>query len=573
MTHKAGQQSRIDWATILTTAIFLLLCGIALTPTAADPDLWGHVQFGRDTLQVGLSHTTTYSFTTVNHRWINHENLSEVLMAIGMDRFGPGWMQAVKCFFGILVLGSMMIFAHKRSVTPLSCCVVVLLILMNLIYHWSLRPQLLTYVFFSVMVVLLSWVFHEWEGRWWLVSRKSNSSTKLTEHFFGLKRRYALVIFLPLLFVAWTNAHGGFVAGFLVLGLALFCRCVEALVHDGRAALPVVAYLSVVTFLTGLATFLNPYGWHLHAWLIHSLQVPRPEIVEWHGLDFASLQAWYFALLLITAVASWLRDRERRDFTQLVILAVTAWQAISHQRHISFFAILVGYWLAPQIGSLLRTEREHISEQSRALRATTQPKLVCALIVLLLATSAGLFYRTREIYVSRSMFPISAVQFMADRRLLAGNMFVTYNWSQYVIGNLGARSTTDKGIRVAFDGRFRTCYPQEVVDMHFDFVLGDLPGKRFRGTDSPPMAPARILTFFDPELVLLDREQPHSEKVMVENRDRWVLLYQDAIAQLWGRADLYDNPTRPEYIDVEQRQIGTDFRLDSVPWPARPIRS
>ena len=33
---------------------------------------------------------------------------------------------------------------------------------------------------------------------------------------------------------------------------------------------------------------------------------------------------------------------------------------------------------------------------------------------------------------------------------------------------------------------FRTCYPQEVVDMHFDFLVGENDGKRSRSASSGP---------------------------------------------------------------------------------------
>ena len=61
-------------------------CGVAaflvflVTRTWADPDLWGHLQFGRDILQSwALATTDPYSFTS-DKPWVNHEWLSEVLM-------------------------------------------------------------------------------------------------------------------------------------------------------------------------------------------------------------------------------------------------------------------------------------------------------------------------------------------------------------------------------------------------------------------------------------------------------------------------------------------------------------
>ncbi len=82
----------------------LLSCAVALSPAAADPDLWGHVQYGRDALSDGISPTTTYSFTAEGYRWINHENLAEVFLATMIDTIGPVGLLIVKCLPSRLAL-------------------------------------------------------------------------------------------------------------------------------------------------------------------------------------------------------------------------------------------------------------------------------------------------------------------------------------------------------------------------------------------------------------------------------------------------------------------------------------
>ena len=63
---------------------------LLLSRAPADPDLWGHVRFGRDLLAAGaLTAIDPYSFTS-DQPWINHEWLSEALMAAAFDRAGDG---------------------------------------------------------------------------------------------------------------------------------------------------------------------------------------------------------------------------------------------------------------------------------------------------------------------------------------------------------------------------------------------------------------------------------------------------------------------------------------------------
>ena len=70
--------------------IVVVAAALAMSPNVADPDLWGHVQFGRDVLtDGGIASTTSYSYTAEGYRWINHENLSEIVMALVADLAGP----------------------------------------------------------------------------------------------------------------------------------------------------------------------------------------------------------------------------------------------------------------------------------------------------------------------------------------------------------------------------------------------------------------------------------------------------------------------------------------------------
>src|SRR5262245_51655817 len=73
----------------------------ALLKTEADPDLWGHVRFGLDTLSTGrLTAIDPYSYTS-DIPWLNHEWLSEVIMGAAYRTFGSGGLVAVKIVLAI----------------------------------------------------------------------------------------------------------------------------------------------------------------------------------------------------------------------------------------------------------------------------------------------------------------------------------------------------------------------------------------------------------------------------------------------------------------------------------------
>jgi hypothetical protein len=174
--------------------------------------------------------------------------------------------------------------------------------------------------------------------------------------------------------------------------------------------------------------------------------------------------------------------------------------------------------------------------------------------------------------VERQEYPVAALQYMVDHHLF-GRTVVTFNWAQYAIAALD-RHAPEPGAQVAFDGRFRTCYPQEIVDMHFDFLLGAGPGvERHRSENSPPPDAGRVLRFRRPELVLIDRAHPHAVAVMRHHADQWLPVYRDPVAEVWVRADLCRTSTDPLYVAPHERVTSDTLPAGAVAWPALPVRN
>ena len=517
----------------------LFAAGFALSSPGADADLWGHVQFGRDTLQNGVAATTTYSFTAEDYRWINHENLSEVLFASIVDRTGPIGLLTLRFAFGVLVVGGITWRMRQSACSLLTIFLVTGLLILNLIGHWSIRPQLLSYSLFALMLFALDFAF-----------RGENRIERLL-----------WLICLPLLMLIWTNAHGGFVAGLCVMLLYLGSRSVETIVRQRRVDQAQLLATAAIALAACAITLVNPYGLDLHRWLLESLGTPRPEITEWHGLSLDNSQTWILLPLIAIGSISVVLNWRRVEVTSLVVLCVIGWQAISHQRHIAFFAIACGFWLPPHIDAALRKFNLYEGEDfqpSTALWAVLGG--VAVLICVMLPSRLG------SIEVERDEFPVSAIGYLSEQNV-SGNLVVTYNWSQYAISALA-----DQGIRVGFDGRFRTCYPDEVVDMHFDLVIGDIPTLRHRKEDSPPFDAQRVLSFAEPDLALISRQQENSV-VTLRAAEQWILLYQDELAQVWGKRSRFGNPESPDFIAETQRVISDQQQVGSLPWPALPRRT
>jgi len=560
-----------------------LACAVALSLNVADPDLWGHVQYGRDALAHGLPATTTYSYVAVGYPWINHEIVAEYALAIVNDCLGGPGLLALKCLLGVSIVGVIFWRARRHGAGLIAACSLALLVAITLGPHWSLRPQIASYVSFTLLLALLSYCFEGWEGRWQLW-RPSSTQAESQELEYSLPR-LKLLWLAPPLFMVWTNSHGGFLAGLCIYLAYLGLRGFEALVRKGRAADGLLLRFGVMGVAAIAATFINPYGANFHRWLYDDLKVPRPEIVEWRAPELFDTQFLPFWLLLAVAVASVALSRRSRDFTQVLILGLIVWQALTHHRHIAFFAIAAGWWLPLHFDSLLARlgidqtateEPEFIGGPVRppglfeSMSPYLQTVVVCGLVLAICASSGQLATRLMTLKVERSNYPVAAFDYIA-RRELTGKMVCTFNWAQYALAAFGLRQAGQEGILVQVDGRCRTSYSQAMLDEHFDFLFGSInPSQRYRDPNSGPLDPTRVLEDGRPDLVLISRLQRPSAEVMERQKGQWVLLYQDALAQLWGRASLYDAAESSDYLPRDKREVGDAPQKGHVSWPALP---
>jgi hypothetical protein len=577
---------------VLTIATLALGCAWMLSLNLVDPDLWGHIRYGQDWLAAGeLPRTSTHTFTAVGHPWTNHENLAELALAWSYENLGVTGMLAAKCALGLAIIAAMVWIATKRGVNPFVAWTFMLLIAFNLQPFFILRPQLFSFAFCAIMLVLLDLAFRDWH-----VNKTIDA-------------RYLWC--LPLVFIVWANTHGGFVAGIAIVGAYLAGRIVKLLIlpepnalasgtpdfrpqfkepeasaygshATPRRDLRNVTHLTLIGCACITATLLNPYGWQLHRWLFVSLIEPRPEITEWLAPQMSDPTFWPWIALLSIIAISLFATRQRRDWVEVAILLLVVWQSTLHLRHIAFVALVAGFWIPVHFQSALsrvallacpavlskHVWASHPWHPERRLKRLFHFAIVPALLIAITLQTFALEKRLTTFPVERGRYPVDAIQFMADRQL-EGKLVVAFNWAQYALAALSPRVT------VGFDGRYDTCYPSEVVDMHFDFLLGDFGGNRNRTANSGPIDATRVLKHENPDLVLIDRHYENAVATMKAEATKlnpeWILLYCDRVAELWGRASRYDEPSSPDFIAALHRVLDASPRVGSVAWPALPL--
>ncbi len=546
-----------EWTERTVTCALFAAAMLMMSYNKADPDLWGHWQYGLDAEKFGLPQLTTYSYTVTDYRWVNHEWISEWLLARGWLTFGAPGLLLGKCLLGLAVLVAVYRRIRGCGFGTVSGGVLMLAVGYNLMLFWKLRPQTLSFALLLVTLFLLDRAF----GR---------TAVGPLDRLRGVRFRYLWL--LPPLMALWTNLHGAFAAGLAVIVVYLAGRAGQYVWSLGRRSATTVLGIVGTLAATAAATLLNPYGWRLHRWMWESLSQPRPEIIEWLPPALLS-EVWLpFWLLAAGTVAGMAVAWRRQDLVETAVLAALLWQACRHHRHVALFVIAAAWW-APFAWRELFT-RFH---PRRADTHDVPPRPVLVLI-LLASTAAALglggmaLARCRSIVVLPRSYPVDAFQFMRDHGL-DGRMVVQFRWAQYALAAFGNHEDPrgQGKSTVAFDGRFRTCYPQSIVDASFDFILGTGPDvPRYRSKDSPPFDPTRILRIGHPDLVLIDVGNNAARAAMRSQQQDWVLLYRDGVAELWGRRSVYDDPHLASYLPPDQRVFTDAISRRPVPFPAFP---
>lgn len=299
-----------------------------------DGDTGWHLRTGEWILANGrVPHEDLFSFTKPGQPWFAWEWLWDVSFAWLYQRGGLALVVAASIVILSLTFALLFRLVRRHCENPFVAIAVTFLACAGSALHWLARPHLVTLLF---TVILLSVLDRVAEGR------------------------TRLLWTLPLFFVLWTNLHGGFLAGLIVLGGYTLGEALRALFASDsmqRAAASKTAKRYGLTALgCTLATLLNPYTYHLHVHIYRYLTDPyhTQNILEYQSISFHSPAALYFEsmLLLGALAAAWLVVK-RRDFVPLVLIAGWAHLALFAARNIPLFVIVAAPFVAQAVWQML----------------------------------------------------------------------------------------------------------------------------------------------------------------------------------------------------------------------------
>lgn len=499
--------SFLDFA-FLAPLGFLLARPNGLQSLLGDGDTGWHLRTGDWMLQNARIPTSDFfSFSKPGGEWFAWEWLWDVSFA---------WLHKAGGMAAVLLLTTLVIctscsllfgITKSKSGNSLISLLVTLIAMCAASFHWLARPHVFTFLFTAI-------------------------SYRLLETGTVNKRR--MLVGLPLLMIVWTNLHGGFVAGLLIVAayvagesLGYLCSTgVEKAAAGSRAILYGKVFLGCVA-----ATFVNPYFYRLHQHVLGYLSdgYQMKHIGEFQSISFHHPLAVFFEILLALGSAAAFWNLLKRNFTPVILIAGWTHLSLISGRNISIFAIVAAPIIAEAIAAWLAQLRTSdvpwIKQASAALgRFTADIDIMESIPRLHLITGAVVWLVGSLLYTPApvlrfqakydpSMFPVAAVDEISKRNL-SGRIFSTDDWSGYLIYRLYPDA------KVFLDGR--------------SDYYGPALGEEFSDIVSAKSGWENHLKKYGAETVLLPTASILS--VAMKGSSRWHCVYDDGVAAIFRPA-------------------------------------
>ncbi|HWB84074.1 MAG TPA: hypothetical protein VG675_08040 [Bryobacteraceae bacterium] len=279
-----------------------------------------------------------FSFSRAGDVWYAWEWLWDVLFA---------WLY-MHGGLAIVVLASMLVISFtytllfrlvRRRASSIVAIIFMMLAAVSSSIHWLARPHLFTLLF---LVLFYGALENVRAGR---------------TRMFG---RVPYLWVLPFATILWTNLHGGFFAGILLVGtygVGELLRAVFAAESEERRTAARCAWHYVCCAAGCLAASLvNPYTYHLHVHVVDYLADPYQgqHIVEFFSLSFHHPMAIFFEAVIVAATMASFWYISKRQFIEPLVMLMWMHAALVSARNIPIFTLLAAPMAAGAVEEWLK---------------------------------------------------------------------------------------------------------------------------------------------------------------------------------------------------------------------------
>jgi uncharacterized membrane protein len=312
----------------------------------------------------------------------------------------------------------------RRGADILTALLLTLLAMSASTIHFLARPHVLSWLFVLI---------------WYWVLDSAESEVK------GSNRRLWL---LPLLVLIWVNVHGGFLLGFVILGVFwvgsmwTWLRLKESRIEESVekiAAGKRVRQLTLVGLASAAASLVNPYAWHLHAHIYSYLsnRFFMDHIDEFQSPNFHGIAQRCFLVLLLIAIAALAARGNRLRLSQILLALFAVYAGLYSSRNIPIASIFLTAIAGPLIPSLsAKGFMQRMGIVDSTLRGHVWP-IIATVASLLIVLNGGRIGATplMDAHFDASRMPVDAVRFL-ERNGVRGPVLAPDYWGGYLIYRL-----------------------------------------------------------------------------------------------------------------------------------------
>jgi len=469
----------------LLGALLLAALFVAIRDFGVDPDLWWHLKVGQDVLS---SHrwpaVDTYSFTAAGTPWMAYEWVGDTLLAVLHGAWGLRGLLTIDFAIGSAVVLALYTFASTRSRNSKAAFVSCGLLLFLTEVSFSLRPQMLGYLFLILTLIALE-RFREGRPRMlWL---------------------------LPPLFLVWVNTHGTFIVGLFVFVVYALSGLVEIQwggLESRRWTPGERVRLGWVLAACLAALAITPYGTKLAAYpfdMAFAQPVNLANILEWQPMPFnLPVGKLFLAMLMGFLIAQFVFRLTWQMAEMILFLAGTA-AACLHARLLlvfvpfaaPLFAVIASRWMSPY--------------------DPRKDKFILNAVLIIAIITAIVRYFPSQSQLERRIaehWPVKAVAYL-ERHPTPRPMFNNYTYGGYLVYALDGQS------KVFVDGR-ADIYERTGVLADYRSI-----------TWLEPKALA-LLQAYNVQSCLIDRNEPLA--TLLSASGQWKRVYSDEMSAVFVRS-------------------------------------
>lgn len=278
-----------------------------------------------------------FSFTKAGEAWFAWEWLSDVGFA-WLNHHGGLATVVLASLLLLAVTFALLYRLALRKANPIVAFVVTLAAAVTSSIHWLARPHLISLLFLVLFYAALERL-RAGQSRFWGVP---------------------YMVLLPAATILWTNLHGGFFIGIIMIGAYGAGEAMRVVLAGDRSQLGPHRTAARRYFLMAAAclagSFVNPYFYHLHQHVLEYLGDPyqAQHIAEFLSLSFHHPVAIFFEFLLLAGGGSAVWNLSKGSYTEPLLFLLWAHAALLASRNLPLFAIVATPMVAAAMDAWIR---------------------------------------------------------------------------------------------------------------------------------------------------------------------------------------------------------------------------